>query len=138
MPPGRNSFVIFGPADIREEFAREATVAGFTAQNRPIHQLSVGPQNAAEILQVVFSKEGLAFFTALAGVVIAFLKKGPSRRITITKIEHDRALAIDASGLTKKQLANLLSESREMIVYDKRIRSRRLRNSLKNFSASGG
>jgi hypothetical protein len=29
-------------------------------------------------------------------------------------------LAIDARGLTKKELANLLSESREMIIYDKK------------------
>ena len=110
-------FLLFGPNDALVAFEEAARGAGFDAQRRQIHTLSTEPTNAAECLQLVFSKEGAAIFIALASLIKAFLAAKSSRRITITKLEHDKMGALDARGYSEKELAELLPKCRDLIVY---------------------
>lgn len=112
-------FTVFGPKQARDEFEKIASDAGIKVQRREIYQFSAGPQNISEILQLVFSKEGAAMFVALAAVIKAFLASKSSRRITITKIQDDKVVALDARGYTQEELANLLPSCRELIAYDR-------------------
>ena len=109
------SVLIFGPKHALKSFEREARDAGFQVERQPIHQLS-GPVNITEILQLV--KDGAEIFAALAGVITLFLRRNPSRRITIAKIDRDKIVALDARGYSKKQLAELLPKCRELIVFE--------------------
>ena len=55
-------------------------------------------------------------FIALAALIRAYLSNKSSRRITITKIDSDRIVALDARGFNKEELAKLLPNCRELIV----------------------
>jgi len=72
------------------------------------------------VLTADFSKEGVAIFIALASVIKSFLAVKSSRRITITKLEHDKIGALDARGYTENELAELLPKCRELIAYDEK------------------
>src|SRR5713101_6068638 len=95
-------FLVLGPQNALTAFEKAASEAGFDVTRRPIHEFSAEPKNIADCLQVIFSKEGAAIFIALASVIKAFLARKSSRRITITKLEHDRISALDARGYTKE------------------------------------
>ena len=109
-----------GPKHALSAFEEAARDAGVEANRRPIHELSAEPTNIAECLQLIFSKEGAAMFIALASLIKSFLAAKSSRRITITKLEHDKIGALDARGYTEKELAGLLPKCRELIVYDEK------------------
>lgn len=116
-------FTVFGPKHARDEVEKIASDAGIKVQRREIYQFSAGPLNVSEILQLVFSKEGAAMFVSLAAVIKAFLAAKSSRRITITKMEKDKVVALDARGYTQEELAKLLPSSRELIAYDETEKS---------------
>jgi hypothetical protein len=64
-------FLVFGPKDELDAFEKIALDAGLTVKRQEIHQLSTGPQNVAEVLQLIFSKEGAAIFVAIATAIKA-------------------------------------------------------------------
>ncbi len=109
-----------GPKHALSAFEEAARDAGFEANRRPIHEFSAEPKNISECLQLIFSKEGAAIFIALASLIKSFLAAKSSRRITITKLEHDKIGALDARGYSEKELAELLPKCRELIVYDEK------------------
>lgn len=111
-------FLVFGPDTARAEFEGIAIDIGFSVRSNSMVALSAGPVNAVECLQLAFSKEGAAIFIALASVIRAYLSAKSSRRITITKLDHNKIGAIDARGYSKEELAELLPRCRELIVYD--------------------
>ncbi len=111
-------FLVFGSKHELDAFEQVASGAGLTVKQQEIHQFSVGVKNVTEILQLVFSKEGVAMFLALASVIKAYLALKSSRRITITKLQDDKIVALDARGYTKEELTELLPSCRELIVFD--------------------
>jgi hypothetical protein len=111
-------FLVFGPKDELDAFENIASDAGITVKRQEIHQFSTGPQNATEVLQLIFSKEGATIFVAIAAAIKAALALRSSRRVTITKIEHGRVIALDARGYTSADLSDLLPTCRELIVHD--------------------
>jgi len=111
-------FLVFGPKDELDAFEKIASDAGITVKRQEIHKFSAGAQNVSEVLQLIFSKEAATIFVAIAAAIKAALKLKSSRRIRITKIENDRVVALDASGYTKEQLAELLPTCRELIVFN--------------------
>ena len=112
--------LVLGPKHALDAFEKTAHDAGLDAKRRPIHEFSAEPKNIAECLQLIFSKEGAAIFIALASVIKSFLAAKSSRRMTITKLEHDKIEALDARGYSEKELAELLPKCRELIVYDEK------------------
>jgi hypothetical protein len=113
-------FLVFGPKHELDAFEQVASGTGITVKRQDIYQLSAGVKNVTEVLQIVFSKEGVALFLGLASIIKAYLAAKSSRRITITKIQDDKVVALDACGYTKEQLATLLPTCRELIVYDEK------------------
>jgi hypothetical protein len=110
--------IVLGPRDALDSFEQVASEASFDVSRSQLHPLAAGPVNAAEFLQLAFSKEGAAMFIALAAVIRAYLSSKSSRRITITKMESDRIGALDARGFSKEELAEILPKCRELIVYE--------------------
>ncbi len=113
-------FLVFGPKHELDAFEHEASGVGWTVKHQEIHQFSAGVKNVAEVLQLAFSKEGAAMFLGFASLIKAFLALKSSRRITITKIEEDKVVSLDARGYTKEELATLLPSCRELILYDEK------------------
>jgi hypothetical protein len=120
MAPMKRHFLVLGPKHALAAFEAAAHNAGSTADRRPLHQFSAEPTNAAECLQLVFSKEGAAVCIALASLIKAFLAAKSARRITITKLDHDKIGALDAQAYSEKQPAAVLPKCRELIVYDQK------------------
>ncbi|HYR21479.1 MAG TPA: hypothetical protein VEP30_00965 [Chthoniobacterales bacterium] len=113
-------FLVFGPKLELDAFEQAASDAGVTVKRQEIHQLSADVTGVAEVLKLVFSKEGAAIFVALAAIIEACLASKSSRRIRFTKIEGDNVVSFDARGFTKDELAELLTTCRELIVYDEK------------------
>jgi hypothetical protein len=110
--------IVLGPRDALDSFEEAASEASFDVSRSQLHSGVAGPVNAAEFLQLVFSKEGAGMFIALASVIRAYLSYKSSRRITVTKMEGDRIVALDARGFSEEELAKLLPNCRELIVYE--------------------
>lgn len=105
-------FIVFGSADSLTAFAGAASEAGIPAERSDVHTFSA-EHVAMECLRLVLSGTGML---ALASVIKAFLAAKPSRRITITQLEHDRVISVDARQLSKRELLDLLPKCRELVV----------------------
>lgn len=112
------TFLVMGPSAARSDFENLVKDAGFSVSQMRLTPLSAEVMNAAECLQIVFSKEGAAVFIALAAVIRAYFSYKASRRVTITLFKDGRIKAIDARGFSDEQLAKILPECREILVYD--------------------
>lgn len=113
-----DQFVVFGPQDALGAFEEESLAAGFQVSRSQQTNFSLGPQNLVECLHLAFSKEGAAVFIALATIINGVLAAKSSRRITITKWEHDKIGSFDARGYSKEELIEMLPKCRELIIFE--------------------
>jgi hypothetical protein len=105
-------FIVFGSADSLTAFADAASEAGIPIERRDVQAFSA-EQTAIECLRLMAASGGML---AIASVIKAFLVARPSRRITITQLEHDRVISVDARQLSKRELLELLPKCRELVV----------------------
>lgn len=112
-------FTVFGPDEALSDFAELAETSHMTAQRTELMALSAGPTNAIETLWVALKDHGssMAAAIAMAQVIVAFLRGRADRRVTITKNEKEGMVSIDAKGYSPDQIAELLQNCRDVIVY---------------------
>jgi hypothetical protein len=105
-------WIVFGSADALTTFAADASQAGIEVERLDVQTFSA-EQTAMECLRLALS--GTAAF-ALASVIKAYLAAKPSRRVTITKIESDSVITVDARQLSKRELLELLPKCRDLVL----------------------
>ena len=76
-------------------------------------------KNSSDILRILFSKESSAMFVALCGVISLFLSTKSSRRVTLTLYKDGKIKSIDAKAYPEKDLAKMLPQCQQLLVYDK-------------------
>jgi hypothetical protein len=117
------AFLVMGPSEARSDFERFAKEGGFTVSRSSITPLSAEVTNAAEVLNLVFSKEGAAIFIALAAVIRGYLKYKASCRVTVTLFKDGGIKSVDARGYSEPELVKILPEVREILVYTDPIKN---------------
>ena len=108
-----------GPKFARDDFQKMAIESGVDIQSCTVSPQPGQVMNAAEFLQIMFSKESAAMFVALCTVVTTWLAVRPKRKITVTLFTNGRVKSLDVRAFSKEELLEVLPKIQDLLLYDK-------------------
>ena len=110
---------LLGTNDAINDFILLATEANIQIEKISKDIKSGQIKNSSDILRILFSKESSEMFIALCGVISLFLSTKLSRRVTLNLYEDGKIKSIDAKAYPEKDLAKMLPQCQQLLVYDK-------------------